>query len=114
MQQEYQPVKSAINSRSKEVLILWIPHQYYTTIFGRGGEVCILQIVCLIVDRNDFYIYLLTWLIILYLQIDLGQPLEAQGPFDAIVHKVTDILAKADNGNKTAQKLIHNIQVSYS
>ncbi|PVD26152.1 hypothetical protein C0Q70_13821 [Pomacea canaliculata] len=42
--------------------------------------------------------------------IDLGQPLEAQGPFDAIVHKVTDILAKADNGNKTAQKLIHNIQ----
>ena len=44
-------------------------------------------------------------------QLDLTQPLESQGPFDAIVHKVTDILAKADNGNATARQYIHNIQV---
>lgn len=45
------------------------------------------------------------------LKLDLTQPLETQGHFDAIVHKVTDILAKADSGNVTAQQYIQNIQV---
>lgn len=44
------------------------------------------------------------------MQLDLTQPLDTQGPFDAIVHKVTDILAKANNGNATAQQYIKNIQ----
>ncbi|KAK7103897.1 inositol-tetrakisphosphate 1-kinase-like isoform X2 [Littorina saxatilis] len=43
-------------------------------------------------------------------KLDLTQPLDNQGPFDAIVHKVTDILAKADNGNATSQQYIRNIQ----
>ncbi|XP_076463861.1 inositol-tetrakisphosphate 1-kinase-like [Babylonia areolata] len=43
-------------------------------------------------------------------KLDLSKPLEEQGPIDAIVHKVTDILAKAENGNATAQQYIHNIQ----
>jgi hypothetical protein len=38
--------------------------------------------------------------------------LDAQGHFDAIVHKVTDILAKAGNGNAKAQQYIKNIQAS--
>ena len=47
------------------------------------------------------------------LKLDLTQPLDTQGHFDAIVHKVTDILAKADSGNVTAQQYIQNIQVIY-
>nr|KAG5687804.1 hypothetical protein BaRGS_005434 [Batillaria attramentaria] len=43
-------------------------------------------------------------------KIDLTQSLDTQGPFDAIVHKVTDILARADNGNLKARQYIHNIQ----
>ncbi|KAL8617600.1 hypothetical protein ACOMHN_033146 [Nucella lapillus] len=43
-------------------------------------------------------------------KLDLTQPLDNQGPFDAIVHKVTDILAKADSGNAVARQYIHNIQ----
>ncbi|KAL8588768.1 hypothetical protein ACOMHN_035264 [Nucella lapillus] len=42
--------------------------------------------------------------------LDLSHPLEDQGPFDVIVHKVTDILAKADTGDSAAQTYIHNIQ----
>jgi hypothetical protein len=30
-----------------------------------------------------------------YLQLDLGQPLEDQGPFDAILHKMTAMYAQA-------------------
>lgn len=46
-----------------------------------------------------------------FFQIELNQPLVTQGPFDAIVHKVTDILAKSDNGNLRARQFIQNIQV---
>ncbi|XP_076441828.1 inositol-tetrakisphosphate 1-kinase-like [Babylonia areolata] len=43
-------------------------------------------------------------------KLDLTQPLDTQGPFDAIVHKVTDILAKADSGNAVSRHYIQNIQ----
>lgn len=43
-------------------------------------------------------------------KIDLSQALDTQGPFDAIIHKVTDILAKANNGNLKARQYIHNIE----
>lgn len=34
------------------------------------------------------------------LQIDLSKPLDAQGPFHGILHKLTDFIAKAELGDK--------------
>lgn len=31
-------------------------------------------------------------------QIDLSQPIEEQGPFAAILHKMTEVIAQADQG----------------
>lgn len=39
-------------------------------------------------------------------KIDLDRPLEEQGPFSLIVHKISDILVKADLGDSIAKKTI--------
>ena len=38
--------------------------------------------------------------------------LEAQGPFDVIFHKLTDVIAKADSGCEKEQQQIKSIQVN--
>ncbi|XP_035824466.1 inositol-tetrakisphosphate 1-kinase [Aplysia californica] len=43
-------------------------------------------------------------------QIDLNVSMEDQGPFDLLVHKVAEILAKANNGNESAQLAIQNLE----
>lgn len=40
------------------------------------------------------------------IKIDLDRPIEEQGPFSLIVHKISDILVKADQGDATAKKTI--------
>ena len=48
---------------------------------------------------------------IVLFQIDLIRPLEEQGPFDLILHKLTDVVAKADLGHGAAQIQIERLQV---
>ncbi|GFO35239.1 inositol-tetrakisphosphate 1-kinase [Plakobranchus ocellatus] len=43
-------------------------------------------------------------------EIDLKQSMEAQGPFDLIIHKVTDILARANDGHVSSQNAIANLE----
>ncbi|BFZ07111.1 hypothetical protein BsWGS_10150 [Bradybaena similaris] len=43
-------------------------------------------------------------------QIDLKKSLENQGPFDLLVHKVTDILALAASGHKSSEHAIQNLE----
>lgn len=38
-------------------------------------------------------------------QIDLTQPLEPQGPFDVIVHKLSDVIVEAEHDSKSQQML---------
>lgn len=45
-------------------------------------------------------------------RLDLDRPLHDQGPFGAIIHKVSDDIAKADQGNLSAQRKIHAFEVS--
>ena len=37
--------------------------------------------------------------------------MEAQGPFDLIIHKVTDILARANDGHVPSKNAIANLEV---
>jgi inositol-1,3,4-trisphosphate 5/6-kinase/inositol-tetrakisphosphate 1-kinase len=43
-------------------------------------------------------------------KVDLTKPLREQGPFDGILHKLTDLIAQADLGNKEALVLIKNLE----
>ncbi|XP_055879095.1 inositol-tetrakisphosphate 1-kinase-like [Biomphalaria glabrata] len=43
-------------------------------------------------------------------QIDLKQPLEKQGPFDLLVHKVTDLLARAYDGHQSSERAVQNLE----
>ncbi|XP_077994678.1 inositol-tetrakisphosphate 1-kinase-like [Glandiceps talaboti] len=43
-------------------------------------------------------------------QIDLSKSLEEQGPFDVIIHKLTDVIAKADEGDIKCQNMMKNLQ----
>lgn len=45
-------------------------------------------------------------------KIDLDFPLASQGPFLAIVHKLSDVAAKADSGDLKAKKQIESFEVS--
>ncbi|XP_059160505.1 inositol-tetrakisphosphate 1-kinase-like [Physella acuta] len=45
------------------------------------------------------------------IQIDLNQSLETQGPFDLLVHKVTDLLATAIDGHQPSQRAVRNLEV---
>ncbi|XP_022087618.1 inositol-tetrakisphosphate 1-kinase-like [Acanthaster planci] len=42
-------------------------------------------------------------------KIDLLQSLESQGPFSAIIHKLTDVLSFAADGDKKSQEMIDNL-----
>ncbi|XP_064621282.1 inositol-tetrakisphosphate 1-kinase-like isoform X2 [Lineus longissimus] len=42
--------------------------------------------------------------------IDLEKSLEDQGPFDIIIHKISDVMVKAEFGNHNAQNLFHTFQ----
>lgn len=46
------------------------------------------------------------------LQIDLTQPLAPQGPFDVIVHKLSDVIMEAEHDSKS-QQLLANFQVRH-
>ena len=55
---------------------------------------------------------LLTQKDILILQIDLDLPLEDQGPFDVILHKLTDQIAQAGLGDEKARQRVQRLQVT--
>ncbi|XP_017578881.2 inositol-tetrakisphosphate 1-kinase-like [Pygocentrus nattereri] len=42
-------------------------------------------------------------------EIDLTQPMESQGPFDVIMHKLSDIIVEAEHDSQS-QQLLHNFQ----
>ena len=44
-------------------------------------------------------------------QIDLSQPVELQGPFDVIIHKITDLMVAADGGDEEASASVDRIEV---
>ncbi|XP_015925324.1 inositol-tetrakisphosphate 1-kinase [Parasteatoda tepidariorum] len=44
------------------------------------------------------------------IKIDLRKPLEEQGPFDAIVHKISDIVVKADAGDEESKQICKAFQ----
>lgn len=46
-------------------------------------------------------------------KIDLDFPLVSQGPLLAIVHKLSDVAAKADSGDMKARKQIEAFEVSF-
>lgn len=48
-----------------------------------------------------------------FVKLDLEKPIEDQGPFSLIVHKISDILVKADQGDIGAKKIINAFE-SYS
>lgn len=52
-----------------------------------------------------FYYVLLYWKKYPSSQIDLTQPLEPQGPFDVIIHKLSDIIVEAEHDSKSQQML---------
>lgn len=43
-------------------------------------------------------------------QIDITQLLEPQGPFDVIVHKLSDVMVEAERDSRS-QQLLANFQV---
>lgn len=43
-------------------------------------------------------------------KIDLSYPLEDQGPFTVIIHKLTDVIAKAVQGDTNARDVIHRFE----
>lgn len=46
-----------------------------------------------------------------YLQLDLERPLEEQGHIDVFIHKLTDIIAAADQGDSKVRSLLLSISV---
>lgn len=47
-----------------------------------------------------------------WLQLDLNKPLELQGPFDIILHKLTDQISRSQGGCADAQQQIDRFQVT--
>ena len=45
-------------------------------------------------------------------QVDLSKPVEEQGPFDLIIHKITDLMVAADGGDEQAKNAVDRIEVS--
>ncbi|CAG5127382.1 unnamed protein product, partial [Candidula unifasciata] len=43
-------------------------------------------------------------------EIDLSRSVESQGPFDLMVHKVTDLFALAVDGDASAENAIKNFE----
>lgn len=48
-----------------------------------------------------------------FVRLDLDSDLEAQGPFDAIIHKLSDVMCKADRDSLAAQQ-VKSFEVSLS
>ena len=46
------------------------------------------------------------------IKIDLNAPLEPQGPFAAIIHKLADVMVRAQQSDKLAQKQIQLFEVN--
>jgi len=44
-------------------------------------------------------------------RLNLDTPLDQQGPFDLIVHKLSDVAAKADSGDLTAKQQVDAFEV---
>ena len=44
-------------------------------------------------------------------KLDLNRPLEAQGPFAAIIHKLSDVMVRAEQSDKSAQIQIKLFEV---
>jgi len=42
--------------------------------------------------------------------INLSIPVESQGPYDCIIHKITDLIAKAENGDEEVKKQVDNFK----
>jgi len=42
--------------------------------------------------------------------INLTIPIESQGPYDCIIHKITDLIAKAENGDEEVKKQVDNFK----
>jgi len=42
--------------------------------------------------------------------INLDIPVESQGPYDCIIHKITDLIAKAENGDLAVKKQVDNFK----
>lgn len=47
-----------------------------------------------------------------WFQIDITRTLESQGPFVAIIHKMTDRMIEAMDGNENAEKNMADVEVS--
>lgn len=47
-----------------------------------------------------------------FVRLDLDSDLEAQGPFDAIIHKLSDVMCKADRDPLAAQQ-VKSFEVSF-
>lgn len=45
-------------------------------------------------------------------QIDLKKPLESQGHFDVLVHKITDLIAEVVEGHESSEASISELEVS--
>ena len=48
----------------------------------------------------------------LLIRLDLDEPLETQGPFAAIVHKVSEEMARAENGDTESKRRIQTFEVT--
>ena len=46
-------------------------------------------------------------------QLDLDRPIEQQGPFDVILHKLTDQIARSQCDDVIAQQQIDRFQVDF-
>ncbi|ORX44524.1 inositol 1, 3, 4-trisphosphate 56-kinase [Piromyces finnis] len=42
--------------------------------------------------------------------INLNIPIESQGPYDCIIHKITDLISKANNGDTEIKKQVDNFE----
>ena len=48
-----------------------------------------------------------------FIQVDLEKPLEEQGPFDLIIHKITDHMAAATDGDSQALRTMKGLEVIF-
>ncbi|BFZ11711.1 hypothetical protein BsWGS_14750 [Bradybaena similaris] len=44
-------------------------------------------------------------------EIDLSRPMEQQGPFDLLIHKITDLLPAVHDGEESLETHIKNFEV---
>jgi inositol-1,3,4-trisphosphate 5/6-kinase/inositol-tetrakisphosphate 1-kinase len=43
-------------------------------------------------------------------QVELSKPVEEQGPFDLIIHKITDLMVAADGGDEQAKTAVDRME----